>query len=250
MRKILCLISLLYSLNAVATISLVQSVANTTCPASGTTCAVSGVQGMVATGTGHLIQVWIFMTTAGVTNTISSVSCGGTFTVDAATNNSDATIGGAQEMAYALISTSGATSCTITTTNAINGGVMVFSEYSTTTSGFAFDTSSARTQTTTTNTAGVTLTLSGSNDVVIQAVSPNGTASAISGTYTSPASFPGGWGYAGSINTASGTAPTWTISSGNDILDAEAFKEISAGGPSGVGYGGKAGIGGKAGLGL
>jgi hypothetical protein len=158
----------------------------------------------------------MWMPTAGAgTNSIASMSCGGTAVIVAGTIVTSAGLAGSQEMFYILSSTSGTTTCTFNTTNAMNsGGVAAMAEYSTTTPGFVFDNAGGRDQNTTTNPAGITLTLSGSNDVIVQSITPNASCSAISGSYTNPALFPGGWGFAGIVNTASGTAPTWTCSSG------------------------------------
>lgn len=88
------------------------------------------------------------------------------------------------------------------------------------------DVGGARDQSATTaNPAGIGLTLTGSNDVIVQYVNYGTNATAISGTYTSPADFPGGSGVAGSINTSSGTAPTWTATSSTGALGALALKE-------------------------
>jgi hypothetical protein len=82
------------------------------------------------------------------------------------------------------------------------------------------------------NVSGVALTLSGSNDAIVQAFSPfTSGPTAISGAYTAffdtPLSF---YAVAGAINTSVGTAPAWTNGSTQYALTAIAFKETGGGG--------------------
>lgn len=229
MKKLLLVFGLfLFTVPSWATWTLVHSASNATCPGSGTSCAIT----VSSTGAGHVIVLWFYMPTAGAgTNSIASVSCGGTYTVDTGSLITVSALGGSQQMAYTLSSTSGVTTCTINTTAAMNsGGVAAMSEYSFTAGSVAFDISGNRNQAITTNPAGVTLTLSGTNDVIVQAVTPDASCSAIAAPFTNPDIFPGGWGYAGAINQSSGTGPTWTCGSGADMLSAVAIKEVTGGG--------------------
>jgi len=57
---------------------------------------------------------------------------------------------------------------------------------------------------------GVTTTLSGTNDVIVQYLGTAFTVTAITSPYTSPADFLGNDGVAGAINTSSGASPLWS----------------------------------------
>jgi len=202
--------------------TLVQHPNNAAC--SGTSCSVT----VSATGSGHLITVIVQPNTA-TNTTISSVSGGGTYThcTNCAASNG---AGGAIDASYTLSSTSGATS--ISATLSQSGGAswtMEVFEYSFTNGPISLDASGNRVQTTNVaNPAGVALTLTGTNDVIVQGGWYTTPFTAISSPYSSPADFPGGNGAAGAINTSSGTAPTWTATSGQGPFMAIAFKESTA----------------------
>jgi len=141
----------------------------------------------------------------------------------------------ATDCGYVLSSTGGVSAITFTYTNGNStSGYTAISmfEYHTTLTA-AFDVDGTRVSSTGGSPAGVTLTLTGSNDVIAQNINGlSGGASAITGTYTNPADFIAGFGWAGSINTNSGTAPTWTITSNEAGMSAIAFKETSTPTPS------------------
>ena len=229
LRHFLCLIPLLLcAAPSWATITAVHAIAtNASCPEPGTTCTLA----VTSTGSGHAIIGSMWMPTAGAgTNSISGMSCGGTAVIVSNTIVTNTTLAGSQQMFYILSSTSGTTSCVFTTTSSMNNnGVATMAEFSTTTSGFLFDTSDNRLNASGANPGGVTLILSGSNDVIVQFVTPDASCSAASGSYSGSAVFPGGWGIASAINTASGTAPIWTCGAGIDALSAIALKENTAG---------------------
>ena len=226
MKYFLLLISLLFfALPARATWALVQHPSTTGC--NGTTCAVT----VTSTGAGHLL---VFAALIGnTTSTLSSVSGDGTWTVCGASCRSVSSVT-TTEMGYILSATGGATTITgtLSATSPWSAAVL---EYSYTSGPISVDAQGHREQTTgTTSCAGVTLTLTGTNDVIVQIANPSGSISAVTSPYTSPADFPGGNGVAGSINTTSGTAPTWTQTSSTDALSAIAFKETASGAVPGV----------------
>jgi hypothetical protein len=80
-----------------------------------------------------------------------------------------------------------------------------------------------RDQTTnTTSPLGVSLTLQGSNDCIVQAISAN--TSAISSPYSTNAVYAATGGVGVALTQSSGTAPTWTTTSNKSALSAIAFK--------------------------
>jgi hypothetical protein len=219
---------LLFALHPLgATWALVHSASNASCSA-GTTCTVT----VTSTGAGNLLVGTVLVGNTGLT--ISSVSGGGTWTHCGTCQMFNATAGGT-DASYTLSSTSGATSIVFTLSASNSGGAWVAAvlEYSYTAGPISFDAASTRNQSTASaSQAGVALTLTGSNDVIVQTATEQSSASAISAPYTQPALFPSGDGVAGAINTASGTAPTWTATSGQAGLMGIAFKESGGGGGS------------------
>jgi len=133
------------------------------------------------------------------------------------------------DASYTLNSASGATSITLTLSAAVSTTwAACIREYSSTASGVAIDTSGNRDQSTAAaNPAGVGLTLTGSNDLIVQFVACAGSCSGISAGYSN-GDFPNNNGVADALNTSSGTAPTWTATSGRAALGALAFKETAA----------------------
>lgn len=216
LRMILILV--LLGSPAWATWGLVQHKNKTTC--SGSSCAVT----VTSTGSGHAIFVVVLPDTSSVT-TISSVSGGGTYTH--CSNCAVAISAGlAIDISFTCSSTSGATTVTANLSQSGGGGyVMEVIEYSYT-NGCSLDTSGSRTALVAlSNPPGVSLTLTGTNDVIVQGVNFTTSATAVSSPYSNPADFPGGDGVAGAINTASGTAPTWTATLGTGAFAALALKE-------------------------
>jgi hypothetical protein len=206
-----------------ATWTLVHNSANTACVTSSTTCNIT----TTATGTGNVII--IVMNIGDTTSTIQSVSGGGTYSLCAASacHASDATVTKSLDIAYTLASTSGTTTITVTR----NGGTIGWGcralEYSFTNGPVVLDVVGVRDQSTNSaSPAGVALTLSGTNDVIVQALFGS-TPTAISGSYTNPATFQSNTGYGGWINTSDGTAPTWTQTAAHAVLTAIAIKETS-----------------------
>lgn len=187
------------------------------------------------------LAVVIYFDSAGSARTISSVSDGtSTYTVPSGCNLFS---NGNLNCAYSLSLAGGKTSVTLTMNAAGTDGNFEFIEYSYTGSSVSFDvagTVADGSEPTGTSQPGVTLTLSGTNDVIVQSFNGNNfskVVSAISGSYTTPADFVSGpanmmnfYGVAGWINTTSGTAPNWTTtgSTTQGFVMAVAFKEAAA----------------------
>jgi hypothetical protein len=215
--------------------ALVNNAAASSCSSSLATCAVT----VTSTGTGNLLVAVGFF--GNTTDNFTAGSGGGTWASGPITNchGSDASIGKGTDILYALSSTSGTTSITLTKSGSSGAWVVRIMEYSTTAGPAVFDTCGNRDQSTTvTNPVGPTLTLGGANDVIVQGIN-GGAPTAISGSYTNPATFLVNNAHAGWINTSSGTAPTWTQTSSRAVLSAIAFEETAAiatqskiGGPS------------------
>lgn len=225
MRKLLLpILFLLASAPCWATWGLVQHPSNTSC--SGTSCSVT----TTSTGSGHAIVVVAWMGTSSAI-TISTVTGGGTFTHCSACHVADSS-GLAVDASFTCSSTSGTTSISIGLSSTVSSWAAEIIEYSYT-SGCAIDTQGTRDQSSNSaNPAGVTLTLTGTNDVIVQFINGSNSASAISGSYTNPADFPGGDGAGGAMNTTSGTAPTWTMTSGKAALGAIALEETGGASPA------------------
>lgn len=230
MKKLLLLAAILVSSHAYAgTWALVAGGdnVNNACANGSATCAVT----VQSTGSGNLTVIWCkFSNTA---DTISSVSDGSAtygLCTASACHSSDSTNANGTDIAYALSSTSGKTSITVTKSSTNNAWVCRILQYSTTAGPAVYDVGGNRNQSTnTTSPAGVTLTLGGSNDVIIQSDLAS-VPTAISGSYTTPADFDGtrNYGVAGWVNTSSGSAPTWTQTNSRSSLSAVAFKESAA----------------------
>lgn len=187
------------------------------------------------------LGVLIYWDGAGSVRTLTSVSDGtSTWVVPAGCGISSA--GQNTFCAYTLNLAGSKTSLTITNSGAATDGNVEFLEYSFTGSSITYDTSGTNTSepgSTTQN--GVTLTLNGSTDVIIQAFNGNNVnkvVSAISGSYSNPADFVSGpdnlanyYGVGGWVNTSSASpVPTWTttgaLSAG--VAIAIAFTENSS----------------------
>lgn len=200
---------------AAVTISLIQHANKTGC--SGTTCVITAS----STTAGNLLVVAAGKDVGSAT--VTGIT-GDTFTQTTSCNTTRLALS-ADVCWYRLAATGGATSFTVTWSNATGGSFAVLLEYHKSSGVWVLDTSNTRISMGETNPAGATLTLSGANDAIVQALEYTSAISAISAPYTAPADFPGSNGVAGAINTASGTAPTWTSSgSGEGPLVGIAFK--------------------------
>lgn len=198
-RWLLFLALLLVHSPAWASWTLLQHVVNTSC--SGTSCSVT----VSSTGAGHVLVGAAFLGTS--PTVISSMSGGGTWTLCSACHG-----GGNYDLAYNLSSSSGATTITFNWSATDTAKVDVL-EYSTNNGPATLDTSGRYFDgTSCTSCLGLTLTLSGTNDLVIQTATGGTNVTAIVAPFTSPADVFSGLGVGGSINTASGSPPTFTMS--------------------------------------
>jgi hypothetical protein len=149
-------------------------------------CSPSCTLTVPSTGSGHLLFL-VEGDTGSNHRQISSVSGGGTWVVPsgAGTCNANNTI----SCAYVLSSSSGVTSVTVTLTGSTTTAGFTWWEFSRTTGSFTLDTQGAKSQTGTTLPVSPTITCSGSNDIVISAVSGSGGVSGM--TYGMMGYFPG-----------------------------------------------------------
>ena len=234
MRKLLAILPILLYLlcasPARATFSNVQLSAGV-CVCSTTSFTVP------STGSGNLLALMVTDST-GSAYYVTSVTSGGTWTVP--TGCQQLVSGGfSQSCAYAPSSTSGVTSITLNFTSNASYSWRYWEVHSTLGT-IALDPSGGLGVTGfitpgTTSATGVTLTLTGTNDYIMQGIAGYSAApNAIASPY---ADFQAGNesnldGYGDRLNTTSGTAPAWTMASSTDYAGtAMAFAE--SGGASG-----------------
>lgn len=182
-----------------------------TCSGSGSTCAVT----VSSIGAGHILLAFgLSSITSG--NVLNSIS-GETSTHCANCSQFDGSIGSI-DARYVLSAAGGETSITCTLNAAAGGyngcGIV---EYSYSGPSASFDVAgSAVDSACTTACAAQSLTLSGSNDAIVQIASPANALTTFSGAaYTNPKQFYSGVGIAGAINQSSGTSPgNWNQTGG------------------------------------
>lgn len=232
MRKLLPILLLTLTCPAWATWSLLHAnTCNTTCSDASTTCAVT----VASTTAGSTLAVVVYT----VNSLTVTGSTGGTFVhCPSCAGGTSGT--GFMDGGYILSATGGTTSATVTIsgTTSTTPWLACILEYSSSLGTAIFDTSNSTADTTCTTCAAPALTLSGSNDLIIQAVTCTNTCatSATAGfigasPYTNPAVFPGGDGLGGGLNVTSYTAPNWSQSpTGAVRVLAMAFKETGGGG--------------------
>jgi hypothetical protein len=222
MKSFLALLVVLFTTPAWATFTLVQAKVNGSCASAN--CNVT----VTSTGAGHSIIVGVVMNS---NVTISGVIGGGTYTLCGANCQKGNGTTGFTDMAYTLSSTSGTTTIEIDLSAGSSGVAYAWELSSTST--ITFDVGNSILQTTNcTSCTGASLTLTGSNDFIAAIASCGGTCSAVT-PYTADNAFTAGDGQAHSLNTSSGTAPTWTQSPTNPIaLASLALKDAGGGGGS------------------
>lgn len=228
MKRLLFLLGILLVTSPTwATLAVVQHVVNSAC-STGTTCVLT----VTSTGSGHILVVGA-ASQVNPTRTITLISAGGTFSHCANTPGSNSGGGNSTDAQYTLNSASGVTVITVTMSSAVTSPWAVELLEVSYTGTPSIDTCNNVNNTTTTNRGGVDLTaLTGANDLLFQIIALNGvgdTVSAISGAYTT-SDLGVRFGFAAAINSAVGTAPTWTFggnsqSSGSGL----AIKEVTTG---------------------
>ena len=232
--KRLLLILLLFSTPAWATWALVQQAnSSTNCSSSTTTnCGIN----VTATGAGHLLVFMAFgASTTLTTPTTTGGTCGG---AGWATGIRQGGSGIQTAVFWCLSSTSGITNVTSTLTTSGAGRTAWFYEFSYTASSITLDgTSTGGTFTSTATPLGVALTLTGTNDVVVQSQYQT---SATNSTITSTGTCNGNWVRTSGVNVATlstaycinkvdGTAPTWTIQTAQSgVVTGTAWQEVTA----------------------
>ena len=217
-----------------ATWTLTQVKDNAGCTT--TTCAVS----VTSTGAGHLLVAG-FITNGNSAINISSVSaaaCTGSW-VHCPNCSIGVSGDGTVDMSYCTNSASGQTSITITLASSSTAEVGVIWEAASTLGTIALDSGTTPSGTKNdsvacTSCAGVSLTLSGNNDVIVALGAAGGAATGVTGTgWTNDLSNPSGDGVAHGITSGSQTAPaTWTQSSGTFVSNAIAFQESGGAAPA------------------
>jgi len=199
-----------------ATFTLVQHVNNRACAGSGsiTTCNLT----VTSTGSGHVIVIAVGL--GGASKSITSVSGAGTYTHCTTCTATDSN-GESSDMSYTLNSSSGVTTITVNfSSTAQNSAAVEMWELSFTGSSVQFDVGNNIDNSTNTNRGGASLTaLTGTNDALFQCIFAGSTVvtvTAINGAYTTgdfgTVAAGNGTGFAVAINSATGTAPTWTFS--------------------------------------
>jgi hypothetical protein len=212
-----------------ATWGFVQHKENAPCSSSSSTCAVT----VTSTGSGHVGVILGIAGSNSTTATISSVSGGGTWTVPPSSGCSlgNSAPGGMVSCAYTLSTAASATSITVTWGTSSPGSYVSvdFYEFSFTASSVALDKVGTQAVTTAAaNLPGVTLTLTGTNDVIVQAGQFSASATACASPYNTNSAFPNGNAACYAINQSSGTAVTYTNTSSSAVFNAIAIKEVSA----------------------
>lgn len=191
---------------------------------AGASCAMT----IPSTTAGDLIVVMAYIGNA--TDKVTSVTDnGGSSYSLCATSSCYATDSSANgvDAAYCLSVVGGATSVTVNKTSSSNALTLYVLQASHAGTA-ALDAVGTRLQTTnTTSPLGVALTLTGTNDVIVQGIH-SASPTVLSGCYTSG----GGTGnllWQQCTNTTDGTAPTWTTSNSKAQMNALAFTEVSSG---------------------
>lgn len=179
---------------------------------------------ITSTTAGSLLVV--FWTQNSGSNTISSVTGAGTWNTNALCN-ANSSSGGGTSCAYNTSATGGVTSLTMTPSGSSGSGVCIVFEESYSAGPISLDTGTPQTRNSAagfeTNSASPTVTLAGSNDVVLLSLDTTAAVSACPTNYAGSTS--GAAGGCSRLNTISSTIGTWTNTSGHTALSAIAFTE-------------------------
>lgn len=166
-----------------------------------------------AVGAGHALVCFSLISSTAST-TLSGCGGGETWAACSTSCNSFNAVTGNGDIRYTLSAVGGETSltCTVAVAPQNNYSLCGAAEFSLTSGSGAYDTSGTMSDATCTSCAGVGLTLSGSNDVILQIAAPGNSFSAVSSPYSTNSAFPSGVGIGVAVGISSGTAPTWTQS--------------------------------------
>lgn len=220
----LALICLLLSNYAHATWSFVRA-AGVTCTNTLSNCVTT-----ISPTAGDVMVVMAGITINDPATTITDTG-GTTYTVPSGCAIQEPVSGGTVSCGYSLSVLSGVTSITVNraTTTSASWQVRILEFSSTVSASVALDavgTTVASTPATTVT--GPALTLTGTNDVVVQ-MARGTTVTAVSAPYTLVTSFSGNNMIAYVINSSTGPAPTWTQSSARAAMSGIAIKEGGGG---------------------
>lgn len=222
MRRWLWLIALLWCSQVWATVTLGHTnSASVSITGTGTAVTVTSIP------SGHFVMGTVVWDTAG--RTLSS--CTATSSTCVVDTGCHGTLSGVGAIDCFYILSAGATLTSITlTASATTTGNWYINDYSTTAGPMAKDTECTGTPASSSTPAGCNLTLSGTNDVILQAISCSQTCSGTPSGWTNGVNTSGD-GQADKQNTNSGTGPTWAQSpAGTSLVGGFALKETGGGG--------------------
>lgn len=205
--------------SASGTWSLVQATGfGTACGAS--TCAVT----VTSTGSNHILVAEMVYNN-NPQRTISSVTsgaCSGSWVIPAGAESYDATNFNGTNMAYCLTSASGQTSITVTASGGTSDFTAEIREYSYTGASTTFDNSCELVNTASATPPVCAITISGTNDLIVQIVKGNRNVTAVSAGYTD---FQSSSSHAGADALNQASVPgsqTWTQAS-SDVSSVSAI---------------------------
>ncbi len=219
-----------FSGGGAATMTVVQHVGADACFGSAA-CALT----ITSTTAGNLL-IAIAAANGGNNYSYSSITGEGGWTVCPAgvvnVVNDDMTQVYSADCAYKLSAAGGVTSLTWNWAGGTpNGTVFELIEVSRSSGSWTYDTGNTATPTTCTTCAGPTLTLTGSNDYIVQYASTLQVIASVSGSYTDPTDLyqdgidSTSAGFAGKKETSSGASVNWTVAPADTLATgAVAFK--------------------------
>jgi hypothetical protein len=212
-----------------ATWSFVQAQRLGSCTSGTSSCSltISGVAG----GVGDVIVVHSGGFNTSVITISSATLSGNSFTLIAAGACAAATGTQNIDCAYLINPTAGGTAITVNLTSAPASTWQITAEEYRTTGTASLDGTPGTSMepTNTTSQVGPTLTLSGTNDLIVQACRCANAPSAVSGGFTNDfGSFTNATSVAYLLNTTTGAGPTWTTASGKSVMNGLAFSDGGA----------------------
>lgn len=184
---------------------------------------------VTALGAGNLVISRTGSSASGASQTIPTGGCAGTWTHQASCLVNSGGVNASNDIYYCLNASGGTTAITTAMTGSCDSSQIL--EYSTTSGPPIFDNCNTATNASSlTSVTAPSITISGTNDVLVQTAECGSTISSISGgpSWTSPVPLvENGNAATGAINTTNTTQPTWTQTAGTDQMTAIAFKETS-----------------------